>query len=289
MKVIETIEELKIVLGEARRQGRNVEFVPTMGALHQGHASLINRAKESPSGEGKREGACVVVSIFVNPTQFGPDEDYASYPRDPDGDRANLQSQGVDVLFAPSVAAMYPNGEIATTVSPGRIAEVAEGRWRPGHFAGVATVCAKLFNIVQPDRVYFGEKDAQQVAVLRQMVADLNMPTEIVTCPTVREADGLALSSRNRRLDPQGRQAATVLPAALLAVRTLVERGEKSSEALVAQAREIIARQPRISLQYLEVVDPRTFEPVEHLTAGSLLILAALVGSVRLIDNIQLS
>ena len=250
-----------------------------MGALHEGHLSLVRRARNS--------GGCVVVSIFVNPTQFGPGEDFESYPRDPEGDLAALTEEGVDLVFAPTVAEMYPSGSIETRIDAGAIGEVAEGLYRPGHFAGVATVCVKLFNIVQPDRVYLGQKDAQQVAVLRQVVLDLNLPVEVIACPTVREEDGLAISSRNRRLDPQGRRAAAVLHRALELARELVESGETSSAEVKAAAREVIARQSEVSLQYLDVVDHLTFRPVDRVVAESLVILAAFVGSVRLIDNIQ--
>ena len=249
-----------------------------MGALHEGHLSLVRQAT--------RKGGCVVVSIFVNPTQFGPGEDFESYPRDPDGDLAALTGEGIDLVFAPTAAEMYPSGRIGTKVDPGPIGEIAEGLYRPGHFAGVATVCVKLFNIVQPDRVYLGQKDAQQVAVLRQVVADLNLPVELVACPTVREEDGLAMSSRNRRLSPEGRHAATVLHRALELARELVEGGETSSEEIKTAAREVIAGQSEVGLQYLDVVDHLTFRPVDRVASGSLVIVAAFVGPVRLIDNV---
>lgn len=249
-----------------------------MGALHEGHLSLVRQAKKS--------GGCVVVSIFVNPTQFGPGEDFESYPRDLEGDLAALAGEGVDLVFAPTVSEMYPTGRIETSIDPGPIGGVAEGLYRPGHFAGVATVCVKLFNIVRPDRVYLGQKDAQQVAVLRQVVADLDLPVEVVAGPTVREEDGLAMSSRNRRLDPEGRRAAAVLYRALERARVLVDQGETSADAIKAAALEVIAGQSEVRLQYLDVVDQLTFRPVDHIAAGSLVILAAFVGLVRLIDNV---
>jgi pantoate--beta-alanine ligase len=249
-----------------------------MGALHEGHLSLVRQAT--------KKGGCVVVSIFVNPAQFGPGEDFESYPRDPDGDLAALTGEGVDLVFAPTAAEMYPSGRIGTKVDPGAIGEVAEGLYRPGHFAGVATVCVKLFNIVQPDRVYLGQKDAQQVAVLRQIMADLNLPVELVACPTVREKDGLAMSSRNRRLSPEGRRAAAVLHRALELAGELVEGGETSPEEIKTAAREVIAGQSEVGLQYLDVVDHLTFRPVDRVASGSMVILAAFVGPVRLIDNV---
>jgi pantoate--beta-alanine ligase len=249
-----------------------------MGALHDGHLSLVRLAKKA--------GGCVVVSIFVNPTQFGPGEDFESYPRDLESDLAALAGESVDLVFAPTVPEMYPTGGIETSIDPGPIGRVAEGVYRPGHFAGVATVCVKLFNIVGPDRVYLGQKDAQQVAVLRQVVADLNLSVEVVAGPTVREEDGLAMSSRNRRLDPEGRRAAPVLYRALERARDLVDQGQTSADAIKAAARVVIAGQSQVRLQYLDVVDHLTFKPVDHIAAGSLVILAAFVGSVRLIDNV---
>lgn len=280
MQVIETVPGLRAALGRVRGRGMGVEFVPTMGALHAGHLSLIDAARS-------RAGA-VVVSIFVNPGQFGPGEDFASYPRDRAGDLKMLAAAGVDVAFVPSDAEIQLPGAGGTTVRPGAVSGVCEGAWRPGHLEGVATVCTKLFNIVAPDRVYLGEKDAQQVAVIRQMVADLNFPLEIVVCPTVREEDGLAMSSRNRRLDPAGRRAAAVLAAALQAARQTAERGEYSSAAVAGAARAHLEGCPGVQLQYLEVVDPGTFARRDRVSAGSLLVVAALVGPVRLIDNVQL-
>lgn len=277
-QVFETIAGVRAAVG-ARSRGMSVGFVPTMGALHSGHASLMERARKGND--------FVIASIFVNPTQFGPGEDFQTYPRDLAGDLAALGTAGVDAVFAPTVTEMYPTGAVSTAVAPGPLAETLEGAHRPGHFAGVATVCAQLFNIVQPDRVYLGEKDAQQVAVLRQMVADLHMPLEIVACPTVRDPDGLAMSSRNRRLSPEDRSAAEAIPAALFAARERVQEGEFSAQILVAHARQIIDQRPLVRLQYLEVVDPRTFQPVDRVAVGSLMVLAAIVSSVRLIDNMQ--
>lgn len=277
MKCFDTIPALREALDEVRRSGRKIEFVPTMGALHQGHLALVRTARQA--------GGVNVMSIFVNPLQFGPSEDFASYPRDLDGDLIAAERAGVDVVFAPPASEMYPAGGMQTRVEVGRLGEILEGAYRPGHFSGVATVCAKLFHIVGPDRVYLGQKDAQQVAVLRQMVEDLNLPVELVSCPTVREPDGLALSSRNRRLGPEDRRAAPALYAGLQAAARAAEAGETSAAGLVAAARQVVDLQPAVRLQYLEVVHPRTFEPVDEISPEALVAVAAHVGPVRLIDN----
>lgn len=275
MKVFDNITELRREIVAARRRGRAVEFVPTMGAFHEGHLQLMRTARES--------GGVVVVSIFVNPLQFAPSEDFETYPRHPEADQALAESVGADILFAPSVAEMYPGGRSQTRVEPGRLGQVLEGEHRPGHFTGVATVCAKLFNIVGPDRVFMGRKDAQQLAVLQQMVGDLNLPLEIVPCPTVREEDGLAMSSRNRRLGPADRREAAALYAALQAAAT---SGTSSAEGVVAAARGVLGQHPALRVQYLEVVNPQTFELVDTAYPEALIVVAAHVGSVRLIDNI---
>lgn len=277
MKVFDNISELRRELAQARAGGRRIEFVPTMGAFHEGHLRLMQTAGQ--------EGGLVVVSIFVNPLQFGPLEDFDSYPRTPDADRACAAAGGAGVLFTPSVAEMYPQGEIETRVEVGRLGRVLEGEYRPGHFAGVATVCAKLFAIAGPDRVYLGRKDAQQVAVLRQMVRDLNLPLEIVACPTVREDDGLAMSSRNRRLGREDRLDAAALYAALQAAEAAARGGETSRGSLLSAARRVLERHPAVRVQYLEVVDPQTFDPVDTVSSEALIVVAAHVGSVRLIDN----
>ncbi len=274
MKVFDNIPDLRRELAGARRTGREIAFVPTMGALHEGHLQLMRTARKS--------GGHVVVSIFVNPLQFGPLEDFENYPRDLEADRAMASGEGVDVLFAPSVDEMYPGGQVQTRVEPGRLGGILEGEHRPGHFAGVATVCAKLFNIVGPDRVFMGRKDAQQVAVLQQMVRDLNLPLEIVACPTVREDGGLAMSSRNRRLSPEDSREAAALYAALQAAAT---SGKSSAAGVVAEARRVLDQHPAVRVQYLEVVHPQTFEPVDTVSPEALIVVAANVGSVRLIDN----
>ncbi len=277
MKAIKSIPELREELRTARTNRTSVEFVPTMGAFHEGHLALMRAAR--------KRGGLLVVSIFVNPIQFGPSEDFDTYPRDLDADLAKAADEGAEVVFAPTAAEMYPDGQISTRVEVGRLGEILEGAYRPGHFAGVATICAKLFNLVGPDRVYLGQKDAQQVAVLSQMVRDLNLPVELVVCPTVREPDGLAMSSRNRRLDPAGREAAAAIYSALRAAVREANAGETSAFKLVTVARRLLDRQPTVRLQYLEVVHPQTFQPVDQVSAQTLIVLAAHVGSVRLIDN----
>ena len=269
--------ELRRVLANERGNGRSIEFVPTMGALHEGHLQLMRTAL--------RPGGLRVASIFVNPLQFGPSEDFETYPRDLDSDLALLEAEAVDVVFAPPVEQMYPSGKIQTRIEVGRLGQILEGEHRPGHFAGVATVCAKLFSIVGPDRVYLGRKDAQQVAVLQQMVRDLNLPVELVPCPTVREPDGLAMSSRNRRLGPEDRREAAVIYQALLAAEAAVAAGRSSTPELLAAAREVLDQHPGVRVQYLEVVHPETFEPVGVVADEALVVIAAQVGSVRLIDN----
>ena len=272
------VSSIRPVLDSDRSRGGSIGFVPTMGALHEGHLSLIRRARA--------ENDKVVVSIFVNPLQFGSSEDLASYPRDLSADARAASEAGADYLLAPTEQQMYPHGQPSTTVNVGRIGQICEGIYRPGHFNGVATVCTKLFNIVRCDRAYFGRKDAQQVAVIRQIVEDLNFGFEVVACPTVREADGLALSSRNRHLDEVGRAAATVLSQALFEGADLVSSGEKVSEKISRMISDRIAAEPQVRLEYVEVVDPRTFESVEAVDGPVTIALAAYVGGTRLIDNV---
>ncbi|MBV9333980.1 MAG: pantoate--beta-alanine ligase [Candidatus Eremiobacteraeota bacterium] len=253
---------------------RPLGFVPTMGALHAGHLALVRRARE--------RSATVVASIFVNPLQFGASEDLATYPRDPERDRQKLQEAGVDVVFAPDAERMYPEG-FATTVDVGAIATTFEGAIRPGHFRGVATVIAKLLNIVLPDALFLGQKDAQQAIVLRRLVADLNFPVEIEIVPTVREPDGLALSSRNAYLDAQLRAQAPTLHAALVTVRDALQGGRKKSDAIAAGSAVLSAT---AQLEYLDVVDGNTFAPAERLVPPAFVIGAARFGTTRLIDNL---
>jgi pantoate--beta-alanine ligase len=276
MKEVERLADLR-----AWRAGLtgSVGLVPTMGYLHAGHVSLVERAR--------RESEHVVTSLFVNPTQFGPQEDLARYPRDLDRDRALLSAAGCDLLFAPTVADMYPHGT-ETTVDVGSVAQPLEGERRPGHFRGVATVVLKLLHIVQPTRAYFGQKDAQQLGVIRRMVRDLNVPVEIVGCPTVREPDGLALSSRNSYLDPEDRRAAPVLNRALQAARTAWEAGERRADALRDAMARVLAAEPRARVDYVSVADPLTFRELDVLEGPALLSMAVFVGRARLIDNLVL-
>ncbi|RRA50011.1 pantoate--beta-alanine ligase [Acidipila sp. EB88] len=254
----------------------SVGFVPTMGALHAGHLSLVRAANAA--------NEIVAASIFVNPLQFGPSEDFARYPRTFAADCALLEEAGVDVLFAPEPAEMYPGG-FATAIDVGPVATRLDGASRPGHFTGVSTVVAKLFLIVQPERAYFGQKDAAQVAVLRQMVRDLALPVELVACAIVRDHDGLALSSRNQYLSGTQRREALVLSRSLEAARGVVLQDEHGAEAVLASARAVLDGEPGFRLDYLALVDPATLEPVRH-AAGALLAVAGWVGTTRLIDNV---
>lgn len=280
MEVVTTIEECRRRLDRARHDGATVGYVPTMGFLHEGHLSLMRRAAA--------DNDVASASIFVNPLQFGPSEDLEAYPRDLDRDRALVEQAGVDVLFVPAVDEMYPQ-PVLTTVSVADISAGMEGAARPTHFAGVATVVAKLFNIFGPGRAYFGEKDWQQLAVVRRMAADLSFPVEVVGCPTVREPDGLALSSRNVYLTTAERAAAPVLHRALEAGAALTTAGERRAGAVRHEVASRIAAEPLADLDYAEVLDAATLAPVDPL-AGELRILAAArFGRARLLDNIGVS
>jgi pantoate--beta-alanine ligase len=276
MEIIRTISWMSQVARESRVKERIVGLVPTMGALHEGHFSLIRAAKS--------ECAPVVVSIFVNPKQFGPSEDFQKYPRAFDADRAALDNLGVDYLFAPTPEEMYPRG-FRTSVAVEGLSEKLEGRSRPGHFQGVTTVVLKLLEIVQPNRAYFGRKDAQQARIIRQMALDLNLATQIVVRPILREPDGLALSSRNVYLNADERRAATVLYRSLEATRQEITSGERNAAHLLAALRRVIDAEPAVALDYAEIVDAETLEPVVNLRGECLILLAAKVGKTRLIDN----
>jgi pantoate--beta-alanine ligase len=264
---------------ELRQLGKRIGFVPTMGALHEGHISLIRSARKLNDA--------VVVSIFVNPLQFGPTEDFSKYPRTMESDSRKLDGVKVDYLFAPSAEEMYPKGA-ATTVYVEGLSEKLDGKSRPGHFKGVTTVVAKLFEIVRPDRAYFGQKDVAQVAVLRKMVHDLNMDLEMVVCPIVREADGLALSSRNVYLSPEQRKQALVLHRALMRIQFIADQGDRDAASLREHGVQVVAEEPGVKLDYLEIVDPNTLDPVEDISRGALVAVAAWVGTTRLIDNLLL-
>ena len=276
METIHTVEWMKQVARQARSEGRLLGLVPTMGALHEGHLSLVRAAQ--------RECSPVVVSIFVNPKQFGPGEDLKKYPRPIETDRALLESLGVDYLFAPAPEEIYPSG-FRTYVDVEELGKRLEGRSRPGHFRGVTTVVLKLLEIAQPHIAYFGRKDAQQARIIRQLAADLNLDARVEVCPIVREADGLATSSRNAYLSAEERRAATSLYRALDQARREIERGERAAAPLVAAIRGVLEAEPLASVDYAEMVDAETFEPVARLAGSCLALLAVFVGSTRLIDN----
>ena len=257
----------------------SVGLVPTMGYLHEGHLSLVRRAREQCDH--------VIVSIFVNPTQFGPQEDLSRYPRDLGRDRSLLEPLGTDLIWLPTAEIMYPPG-FQTWVEVEEMTRPLEGARRPGHFRGVTTVVAKLFNAVQPDKAYFGQKDAQQAAVIRQMTRDLNFPLEIVVCPIVREPDGLAMSSRNVYLDPEQRKAATVLYRSLGAAKEAYEAGESNAEKLKGKMKEVLESEPLAEVQYVSCADYDTLEELETVNGKTLLSMAVFIGKTRLIDNFVL-
>jgi pantoate--beta-alanine ligase len=277
MLILTSAAEVTAVSKEAHRAGKRVGFVPTMGALHAGHLSLVRTARAQTD--------VVITSVFVNPRQFGPNEDFSRYPRDPEKDAALLAAEKTDYLFLPSVEEMYATGATAWVAVEG-LSDKLDGRSRPGHFHGVTTVVAKLFNIVQPDLAFFGQKDAAQVAVVSKMVDDLNFDVRIVVCPIVREADGLAMSSRNVYLTPEQRKQALVLNRALMRVQMMADRGESNASRLKVAGEQVMAEEPAVKLDYFEIVDRRTLDPVAEISGGALVAVAAYVGSTRLIDNI---
>ena len=279
MKICTTIDEMRSACRAVGQPGRRLGLVPTMGALHEGHLSLVRAAR----------AACdaVAVSIFVNPTQFGPNEDLAKYPRPFERDQELLKRAGVDLLFVPSIEEMYPAGAV-TWVTVEELSSKLDGRSRPTHFRGVTTVVAKLFHIIEPGVAFFGQKDAAQVAVIRRMVRDLNLPVEIAVCPIVREADGLAMSSRNAYLDTGQRKQALVLHRSLMRVKQLADTGERNAAKLAAAGREEFAAVASVRLDYFEIVDPETLEPVADVSGGALVAVAAYIGPTRLIDNVLL-
>lgn len=280
MRIVTTKRELRETLGAARSAGRSIGFAPTMGALHDGHASLIELARA--------ECDLVLVSIFVNPLQFGPAEDLARYPRNEEGDRERCRSLGVDLLFLPSVEEMLGEpGAIRIEVGP--LGDRLCGASRPGHFNGVATIVANLFDLSGRCTAYFGEKDAQQLVVIRQLVDDLDIPVTVVGCPTIREPDGLAMSSRNVYLSPEERSAATSLPRAVFGARDAIAAGERSAEAVQALVRATIEAEPLAEIDYLAVVDPRTLEDLDVIGDDALIAVAVRFGDTRLIDNIAVS
>lgn len=278
---VDKIADLRAACDDARASGSRVGIVPTMGYLHEGHCSLMRAARA--------DNDFVVVTIFVNPLQFGANEDLDSYPRDLTADLAQCEREGVDCVFAPSATEMYPTGAPLTTVHVDELTADLCGKARPTHFDGVTTVVAKLFGIVGSSRAYFGRKDAQQLAVITRMVTDLNMPVEVVGCPLVREPDGLAMSSRNAYLSPEERQAARVLSRALHQAAQAVADGERDSNAILALVRETVGAEPLVALEYVEARDPARLTSVETFDGPVLLALAARVGTTRLIDNVELN
>jgi len=276
MEVVETLADLK---RERRHLKGPVGFVPTMGALHEGHLTLVRRAK--------KENASVVVSIFVNPAQFGPKEDLARYPRDVPRDLGMLGKEGADLIFVPNARVIYPEG-FNTWVEVEKVTERLEGERRPGHFRGVATVVNKLFNMVEPDRAYFGEKDAQQLVVIKRMVADLNMNVEVVPCPIIREWDGLARSSRNVFLSPEERKAATVLYRSLKLAEDMWEKGERNAARIRSEVTALIKKEPLAEISYVSIADPDTLVELDTIKGKALASLAVKVGKTRLIDNVTL-
>ncbi len=280
MKQLSTVAAMKAACRATSRAGKTLGFVPTMGALHEGHFSLV-RASRSRCD-------VTAVSIFVNPLQFGPTEDLDKYPRTLERDAAMLEKLGVELLFTPTVEEMYPKGA-KTYVVVDQLSDRLDGASRPGHFRGVATVVTKLFETVGPDYAFFGQKDAVQVAVLRKMVRDLDMDVQVVVCPIVREADGLAMSSRNVYLSPEERKQALVLHRALMRVQKAADHGERDAAKLLELGKQLVAEEPGARLDYLAVVDPDTVEPVEDVGRGALVAVAAYFGNTRLIDNIVLA
>jgi len=274
MKIVETVADLKKLRD---KMPGPVGFVPTMGYLHQGHLVLVRQARA--------ENASVAVSIFVNPTQFGPKEDFRQYPRDPERDLALLEGEGTDVVFMPPVEEIYPPG-FSRWVEVGRLSRRLEGASRPGHFRGVATVVARLFDLVKPDRAYFGQKDAQQLLVIKKMVADLALGLEIVAVPTVREADGLAMSSRNTYLNPEEREQALVLYQALTLAQRLYSDGEKDAAAIRQKMTALIQKQPLADIDYVSIADAETLEELAEVRPPALVSMAVKIGQTRLIDNI---
>jgi len=277
MKIIATVEEMGRAVREERRRGRSISLVPTMGFLHEGHLSLVRLSRAAAD--------ITVVSLFVNPTQFGPKEDLNTYPRDFERDAAMLRAEGADYLFAPAAEDMYAS-EHRTFVEVRDLQDKLCGRSRPGHFRGVCTIVLKLFNLVQPDCSVFGQKDAQQALILKRMIADLNVPVRMIVGPIVREADGLALSSRNIYLNPEERRAARVLSLSLAEARALIEAGERDAGRVLSRMRALIEAEPAARIDYVAAVRPENLEPVSALENGTLIALAVWIGRTRLIDNL---
>ena len=277
MKIARTIESVRRLVKAARSKGKKIGFVPTMGALHIGHISLIEKAVRSCD--------FVVVSIFVNPAQFGPGEDFKKYPRPLEADLKICKKAGANVVFAPTTEQMYPRQNL-TWVNVEKLTEQLCGRFRPGHFRGVATVCTKLFNIVEPDIAFFGQKDGQQAIVIKQMVADLNMPLKIVVCPTVRQPDGLAVSSRNQYLTDEQKKDAAYIYKSLQKAREMIDAGITDCNAIISRMRTILNQAPSAKIEYVSIVDAETVQSADRIAGKVLVAVAVRIGSTRLIDNI---
>lgn len=280
MKIVHTVKEVKEVVNQWKKEGKSIGFVPTMGYLHDGHKSLIDRAV--------KENDKAVVSIFVNPIQFGPNEDLESYPRDMERDSKLCENAGVELIFAPEPKEMYGD-RFYSFVGVNTLTEELCGKSRPVHFQGVCTVVCKLFNIVTPDRAYFGQKDAQQLAIIKRMVADLNMNLTVIGCPIVREADGLAMSSRNTYLNSEERKAALVLKNSLDLAREIIKGGETDGKTLLSRMKEFIEKEPLAKIDYVELVDTLTMQPVKEVSEDSMIAMAVYIGKTRLIDNMLIS
>jgi pantoate--beta-alanine ligase len=280
MRLVETVKEMQQICRDLRTTTSSLGFVPTMGALHAGHISLVQRARS--------ECSTVAASIFVNPLQFAPTEDLAKYPRTFSEDSAQLEAANVDILFAPTAAEMYPSGSL-TTITVADLSDRLDGASRPGHFTGVSTVVAKLLHIVAPHRAYFGQKDAVQLAVLRHMVRDLNFDVDLISCPIIRDPDGLALSSRNRYLTPGERHHALVLRRTLQHIEQRIESGTRDTATLLLEGTQILQTEPSVRIDYLAIVDPITLTPLDQALPGALIAVAAWVGNTRLIDNFLVS
>ena len=279
MEIAKAINLVRENIKEAKKQGKTIGLVPTMGALHEGHISLVEAAKKKCD--------YVVVSIFVNPTQFGPSEDFEKYPRPIEDDLQKCEKAGVDLVFNPSATEMYPEKNISW-VNVEEITNHLCGLSRPGHFRGVTTVCAKLFNIVTPDFAFFGQKDAQQAIVIKRMVADLNMPLEIVVCPIIREGNGLALSSRNKYLSEKDREDASYIYKSLQKCKELVDSGCRNTETILNEMRNILMRKDYIKIEYISIVDQKTLENIDYIKNNALAAIAVRIGTTRLIDNFPL-
>lgn len=280
MEIVEAIEHMKSIVRQLKHERKRIGFVPTMGYLHEGHLSLVRACRQ--------ENDVAVVSIFVNPIQFGPHEDFDRYPRDLHRDRNLLEKERVDYLFYPSAQEMYPP-DYRTYVEVTQLQDGLCGRSRPGHFRGVATVVLKLFNIVSPDVAYFGQKDAQQAVIIRRMVKDLNLDVEIKVMPIVRDQDGLALSSRNTYLSPEERKASLAIPRSLEEAAKLIEGGERDCQVIIKKIEEIIKAEPMLKIDYVEIVDPEELQPLKKIDDEALIALAVYCGQTRLIDNLKIS